>query len=176
MMRNTGTEETPTWEKWYPKTTDDAVLITDENGDPSEEEGNKTLKEKLTSLTNEELELKNKIQLIGTEYWSGMSNNIVITQAGEWVEAPNKITVPAGTYIFMAHATIPANFNKFGKIQITLEGLYEVTQSWYPSNDIIEVNLTTFMTISEQLTVGVKLTSEASVTVTSAEIAALRIK
>lgn len=52
MMRNTGTEETPTWEKWYPKTTDDAVLITDENGDPSNEEGNQTLKEKLTSIIN----------------------------------------------------------------------------------------------------------------------------
>ena len=112
---------------------------------------------------------------IGQIYWGGVSSNISVS-AGQWTAASKKITVPAGTYILMAHATIPGGLNKYGKIRIGLSGLYETTQSWYPSNDIIEVNLTTFMTISEQLTVGVKLTSEASVTVTSAEIAALRIK
>lgn len=112
----------------------------------------------------------------GVEYWSGLSHNIVISSGGIWVEAPNKITVPPGTYIFMAHVTIPGNFNKFGKIQVGLDGLYETTQSWYPSNDIIEVNLTTFMTLFSELSVAVKISAEAALTVTSAEIAALRIK
>lgn len=48
MYRNTNPEPEgePIWEKWYPKTTDDAVLLTDEEGT----ENNKTLKEKILEL------------------------------------------------------------------------------------------------------------------------------
>lgn len=112
---------------------------------------------------------------IGQEYWSGVSNNISVS-TGQWATAPKQITIPAGTYILMAHATIPGGLNKNGKIRIGVNNLYETTQSWYPSNDIIEVNITSFLTLSAQTTIPIEITCESDVTITSAEISAMRIK
>lgn len=112
---------------------------------------------------------------VGVQYWGGVSQNIAVS-AGSWATVPKKITVPAGTYILMAHATIPASFNNYGKLRIDVDVLYETTQSWYASNDIVEVNMTTFKSVGVPTEIGLEITAPADVTIISAEIAALKIK
>jgi len=54
--------------------------------------------------------------------------------------------------------------------------LYETSQSWYPSNDIVEINVVSFKTFTKTEEVSLEITAESSFIATSAEVAAMRIK
>lgn len=112
---------------------------------------------------------------LGAQYWGGVAQNIAIN-ACAWTTVPKKITLPPGTYILLGHATIPGNLNKLGKIRFSIENLYETSQSWYPSNDIVEINVVSFKTFTKTEEVSLEITAESSFIATSAEVAAMRIK
>ncbi len=48
--RNTGTPETPVWEKWFQKTVADAVYVTDERGEPTDKNIVTLMEEKIADL------------------------------------------------------------------------------------------------------------------------------
>ena len=52
MHRNTGSQEQPVWEKWYPLTKDDAVVMTDESTEDTQQQ-TVTLKQKIAELKQE---------------------------------------------------------------------------------------------------------------------------
>lgn len=132
----------------------------------------KVLGDKVAKMEQSITELNSDL---GAQYWGGVAQNIAIN-AGAWTTVPKKITLPPGTYILLGHATIPGNLNKLGKIRFSIENLYETSQSWYPSNDIVEINVVSFKTFTKTEEVSLEITAESSFIATSAEVAAMRIK
>lgn len=63
------------------------------------------LSSNLANIKADLIKANNSLNVIGTEYWSGIKDNYSYSKKETWVNNVSTVTIPAGTYIFTLKAT-----------------------------------------------------------------------
>lgn len=81
------------------------------------------LSSKLTETTASLTKANNALNVIGTQYWSGLKDNYSYSSKETWVNNIVKITLPAGTYIFTLKASPKALGQNYDAFVIGITGI-----------------------------------------------------
>lgn len=101
---------------------DDVALVTEE-GFFVDALAVKELNSKLTETTASLTKANNALNVIGTQYWSGLKDNYSYSSKETWVNNIVKITLPAGTYIFTLKASPKALGQNYDAFVIGITGI-----------------------------------------------------
>lgn len=101
---------------------DDVALVTEE-GFFVDALAVKELNSKLTETTASLTKANNALNVIGTQYWSGLKDNYSYSSKETWVNNIVKITLPAGTYIFTLKALPKALGQNYDAFVIGITGI-----------------------------------------------------
>ena len=69
------------------------------------------------------IKANNSLNVIGTEYWSGIKNNYSYSKKETWVNNESTVTIPAGTYIFTLKAAPCAKGQSYDAFIMGITGI-----------------------------------------------------
>lgn len=145
------------------------------------------LKEELTELNSNLANIKadlikanNSLNVIGTEYWSGVKNNYSYSKKETWVNNVSTVTIPAGTYIFALKATPCAKGQSYDAFVMGITGINSTrTQNTFYmnfGNGFYPILTSTCIEKVPAGTYGIAFWSSQPRNVNGIELRAIRIK
>ena len=145
------------------------------------------LKEELTELNSNLANIKadlikanNSLNVIGTEYWSGVKNNYSYSKKETWVNNVSTVTIPAGTYIFTLKATPCAKGQSYDAFVMGITGINSTrTQNTFYmnfGNGFYPILTSTCIEKVPAGTYGIAFWSSQPRNVNGIELRAIRIK
>ena len=138
------------------------------------------LSSKLTETTASLTKANNALNVIGTQYWSGLKDNYSYSSKETWVNNIVKITLPAGTYIFTLKASPKALGQNYDAFVIGITGISTTrTQKTFYMNYGAGYHPICTHTCVEKVsggTYGVAFWSSQARNINGIEITATRIK
>lgn len=145
------------------------------------------LKEELTELNSNLANIKadlikanNSLNVIGTEYWSGVKNNYSYSKKETWVNNVSTVTIPAGTYIFTLKATPCAKGQSYDAFVMGITGinLTRTQNTFYMNfgNGFYPILTSTCIEKVPAGTYGIAFWSSQPRNVNGIELRAIRIK
>ena len=81
------------------------------------------LSSNLANIKADLIKANNSLNVIGTEYWSGVKNNYSYSKKETWVNNVSTVTIPAGTYIFTLKATPCAKGQSYDAFVMGITGI-----------------------------------------------------
>ena len=142
-----------------------------------------TLPELSSNLANIKADLikaNNRLNVIGTEYWSGVKNNYSYSKKETWVNNVSTVTIPAGTYIFTLKATPCAKGQSYDAFVMGITGINSTrTQNTFYmnfGNGFYPVLTSTCIEKVPAGTYGIAFWSSQPRNVNGIELRAIRIK
>lgn len=158
---------------------DDVALVTEE-GFFVDALAVKELNSKLTETTASLTKANNALNVIGTQYWSGLKDNYSYSSKETWANNIVKITLPAGTYIFTLKASPKALGQNYDAFVIGITGISTTrTQKTFYMNYGVGYYPICTHTCVEKVssgTYGVAFWSSQARNINGIEITATRIK
>ena len=158
---------------------DDVALVTEE-GFFVDALAVKELNSKLTETTASLTKANNALNVIGTQYWSGLKDNYSYSSKETWVNNIVKITLPAGTYIFTLKASPKALGQNYDAFVIGITGINttRAQKTFYMNYGAGYYPICTHTCVEKVSggTYGVAFWSSQARNINSIEITATRIK
>ena len=138
------------------------------------------LSSNLANIKADLIKANNSLNVIGTEYWSGVKNNYSYSKKETWVNNVSTVTIPAGTYIFTLKATPCAKGQSYDAFVMGITGINSTrTQNTFYMNFGNGFYPTLTSTCIEKVpagTYGIAFWSSQPRNVNSIELRAIRIK
>lgn len=138
------------------------------------------LSSNLANIKADLIKANNSLNVIGTEYWSGVKNNYSYSTKETWVNNVSTVTIPAGTYIFTLKATPCAKGQSYDAFVMGITGINSTrTQNTFYMNFGNGFYPTLTSTCIEKVpagTYGIAFWSSQPRNVNSIELRAIRIK
>ena len=111
-------DECPAFEVHY-----DGINVTEVKSLLSVTDGLSKLSSNLANIKADLIKANNSLNVIGTEYWSGVKNNYSYSKKETWVNNVSTVTIPAGTYIFTLKATPCAKGQSYDAFVMGITGI-----------------------------------------------------
>ena len=93
------------------------------------------LNSNLANIKADLIKANNSLNVIGTEYWSGIKNNYSYSKKETWVNNVSTVTIPAGTYIFTLKAAPCAKGQSYDAFIMGITGINSMrTQNTFYMN------------------------------------------
>ena len=138
------------------------------------------LSSNLANIKADLIKANNSLNVIGTEYWSGVKNNYSYSKKETWVNNVSTVTIPAGTYIFTLKATPCAKGQSYDAFIMGITGINSTrTQNTFYMNFGNGFYPTLTSTCIEKVpagTYGIAFWSSQPRNVNGIELRAIRIK
>ena len=138
------------------------------------------LSSNLANIKADLIKANNSLNVIGTEYWSGVKNNYSYSKKETWVNNVSTVTIPAGTYIFTLKATPCAKGQSYDAFVMGITGINSTrTQNTFYmnfGNGFYPVLTSTCIEKVPAGTYGIAFWSSQPRNVNSIELRAIRIK
>ena len=138
------------------------------------------LSSNLANIKADLIKANNSLNVIGTEYWSGVKNNYSYSKKETWVNNVSTVTIPAGTYIFTLKATPCAKGQSYDTFIMGITGINSTrTQNTFYmnfGNGFYPVLTSTCIEKVPAGTYGIAFWSSQPRNVNSIELRAIRIK
>ena len=138
------------------------------------------LSSNLANIKADLIKANNSLNVIGTEYWSGIKNNYSYSKKETWVNNVSTVTIPAGTYIFTLKATPCAKGQSYDAFIMGITGINSTrTQNTFYMNFGNGFYPTLTSTCIEKVpagTYGIAFWSSQPRNVNGIELRAIRIK
>lgn len=138
------------------------------------------LSSNLANIKADLIKANNSLNVIGTEYWSGVKNNYSYSKKETWVNNVSTVTIPAGTYIFTLKATPCAKGQSYDAFIMGITGINSTrTQNTFYmnfGNGFYPVLTSTCIEKVPAGTYGIAFWSSQPRNVNSIELRAIRIK
>ena len=138
------------------------------------------LSSNLANIKADLIKANNSLNVIGTEYWSGVKNNYSYSTKETWVNNVSTVTIPAGTYIFTLKAAPCAKGQSYDAFTMGITGINSTrTQNTFYMNFGNGFYPTLTSTCIEKVpagTYGIAFWSSQPRNVNGIEIRAIRIK
>ena len=158
---------------------DDVALVTEE-GFFVDALAVKELNSNLANIKADLIKANNSLNVIGTEYWSGVKNNYSYSTKETWVNNVSTVTIPAGTYAFTLKAAPCAKGQSYDAFTMGITGINSTrTQNTFYMNFGNGFYPTLTSTCIEKVpagTYGIAFWSSQPRNVNSIELRAIRIK
>ena len=111
-------DDCPAFEVHY-----DGINVTEVKSLLSVADGLSELSSNLANIKADLIKANNSLNVIGTEYWSGVKNNYSYSKKETWVNNVSTVTIPAGTYIFTLKATPCAKGQSYDAFVMGITGI-----------------------------------------------------
>ena len=138
------------------------------------------LSSNLANIKADLIKANNSLNVIGTEYWSGVKNNYSYSKKETWVNNVSTVTIPAGTYIFTLKATPCAKGQSYDAFIMGITGINSTrTQNTFYmnfGNGFYPVLTSTCIEKVPAGTYGIAFWSSQPRNVNGIELRAIRIK
>ena len=138
------------------------------------------LSSNLANIKADLIKANNSLNVIGTEYWSGVKNNYSYSTKETWVNNVSTVTIPAGTYAFTLKAAPCAKGQSYDVFTMGITGINSTrTQNTFYMNFGNGFYPTLTSTCIEKVpagTYGIAFWSSQPRNVNSIELRAIRIK
>ena len=138
------------------------------------------LSSNLANIKADLIKANNSLNVIGTEYWSGVKNNYSYSTKETWVNNVSTVTIPAGTYAFTLKAAPCAKGQSYDAFTMGITGINSTrTQNTFYMNFGNGFYPTLTSTCIEKVpagTYGIAFWSSQPRNVNSIELRAIRIK
>ena len=138
------------------------------------------LSSNLANIKADLIKANNSLNVIGTEYWSGVKNNYSYSKKETWVNNVSTVTIPAGTYIFTLKATPCAKGQSYDAFVMGITGIDSTrTQNTFYmnfGNGFYPVLTSTCIEKVPAGTYGIAFWSSQPRNVNGIELRAIRIK
>lgn len=138
------------------------------------------LSSNLANIKADLIKANNSLNVIGTEYWSGVKNNYSYSKKETWVNNVSTVTIPAGTYIFTLKATPCAKGQRYDAFIMGITGINSTrTQNTFYmnfGNGFYPVLTSTCIEKVPAGTYGIAFWSSQPRNVNGIELRAIRIK
>ncbi len=138
------------------------------------------LSSNLANIKADLIKANNSLNVIGTEYWSGVKNNYSYSTKETWVNNVSTVTIPAGTYAFTLKAAPCAKGQSYDAFTMGITGINSSrTQNTFYMNFGNGFYPTLTSTCIEKVpagTYGIAFWSSQPRNVNSIELRAIRIK
>lgn len=138
------------------------------------------LSSNLANIKADLIKANNSLNVIGTEYWSGVKNNYSYSKKETWVNNVSTVTIPAGTYIFTLKATPCAKGQSYDAFIMGIAGINSTrTQNTFYmnfGNGFYPVLTSTCIEKVPAGTYGIAFWSSQPRNVNGIELRAIRIK
>jgi len=139
-----------------------------------------TTNSNLANIKADLIKANNSLNVIGTEYWSGVKNNYSYSTKETWVNNVSTVTIPAGTYAFTLKAAPCAKGQSYDAFTMGITGINSTrTQNTFYMNFGNGFYPTLTSTCIEKVpagTYGIAFWSSQPRNVNSIELRAIRIK
>ena len=134
----------------------------------------------LANIKADLIKANNSLNVIGTEYWSGVKNNYSYSKKETWVNNVSTVTIPAGTYIFTLKATPCAKGQSYDAFVMGITGINSTrTQNTFYmnfGNGFYPILTSTCIEKVPAGTYGIAFWSSQPRNVNGIELRAIRIK
>ena len=138
------------------------------------------LSSNLANIKADLIKANNNLNVIGTEYWSGVKNNYSYSKKETWVNNVSTVTIPAGTYIFTLKAAPCAKGQSYDAFIMGITGIDSTrTQNTFYmnfGNGFYPILTSTCVEKVSKGTYGIAFWSSQPRNVNGIEIRAIRIK
>ena len=138
------------------------------------------LSSNLANIKADLIKANNSLNVIGTEYWSGVKNNYSYSKKETWVNNVSTVTIPAGTYIFTLKATPCAKGQSYDAFVMGITGINSTrTQNTFYmnfGNGFYPILTSTCIEKVPAGTYGIAFWSSQPRNVNGIELRAIRIK
>ena len=138
------------------------------------------LSSNLANIKADLIKANNSLNVIGTEYWSGIKNNYSYPKKETWVNNVSTVTIPAGTYIFTLKATPCAKGQSYDAFIMGITGINSTrTQNTFYmnfGNGFYPILTSTCIEKVPAGTYGIAFWSSQPRNVNGIELRAIRIK
>lgn len=138
------------------------------------------LSSNLANIKADLIKANNSLNVIGTEYWSGIKNNYSYSKKETWVNNVSTVTIPAGTYIFTLKATPCAKGQSYDAFIMGITGINSTrTQNTFYmnfGNGFYPILTSTCIEKVPAGTYGIAFWSSQPRNVNGIELRAIRIK
>ena len=138
------------------------------------------LSSNLANIKADLIKANNSLNVIGTEYWSGVKNNYSYSKKETWVNNVSTVTIPAGTYIFTLKAAPCAKGQSYDAFIMGITGIDSTrTQNTFYmnfGNGFYPILTSTCVEKVSKGTYGIAFWSSQPRNVNGIEIRAIRIK
>ena len=138
------------------------------------------LSSNLANIKADLIKANNSLNVIGTEYWSGVKNNYSYSKKETWVNNVSTVTIPAGTYIFTLKATPCAKGQNYDAFVMGITGINSTrTQNTFYmnfGNGFYPILTSTCIEKVPAGTYGIAFWSSQPRNVNGIELRAIRIK
>lgn len=168
-------DECPAFEVHY-----DGINVTEVKSLLSVADGLSELSSNLANIKADLIKANNSLNVIGTEYWSGVKNNYSYSKKETWVNNVSTVTIPAGTYIFTLKATPCAKGQSYDAFVMGITGINSTrTQNTFYmnfGNGFYPILTSTCIEKVPAGTYGIAFWSSQPRNVNGIELRAIRIK
>lgn len=138
------------------------------------------LSSNLANIKADLIKANNSLNVIGTEYWSGVKNNYSYSKKETWVNNVSTVTIPAGTYIFTLKAAPCAKGQSYDAFIMGITGINSTrTQNTFYmnfGNGFYPILTSTCIEKVPAGTYGIAFWSSQPRNVNGIELRAIRIK
>ena len=138
------------------------------------------LSSNLANIKADLIKANNSLNVIGTEYWSGVKNNYSYSKKETWVNNVSTVTIPAGTYAFTLKAAPCAKGQSYDVFTMGITGINSTrTQNTFYmnfGNGFYPILTSTCIEKVPAGTYGIAFWSSQPRNVNSIELRAIRIK
>jgi hypothetical protein len=138
------------------------------------------LSSNLANIKADLIKANNSLNVIGTEYWSGIKDNYSYSKKETWVNNVSTVTIPAGTYIFTLKATPCAKGQSYDAFVMGITGINSTrTQNTFYmnfGNGFYPILTSTCIEKVPAGTYGIAFWSSQPRNVNGIELRAIRIK
>ncbi|MFR6210846.1 MAG: hypothetical protein ACLUKF_10290 [Coprococcus comes] len=138
------------------------------------------LSSNLANIKADLIKANNSLNVIGTEYWSGVKNNYSYSKKETWVNNVSTVTIPAGTYIFTLKASPCAKGQSYDAFIMGITGINSTrTQNTFYmnfGNGFYPILTSTCIEKVPAGTYGIAFWSSQPRNVNGIELRAIRIK
>lgn len=138
------------------------------------------LSSNLANIKANLIKANNSLNVIGTEYWSGIKNDYSYSKKETWVNNVSTVTIPAGTYIFTLKATPCAKGQSYDAFIMGITGINSTrTQNTFYmnfGNGFYPILTSTCIEKVPAGTYGIAFWSSQPRNVNGIELRAIRIK
>ena len=111
-------DDCPAFEVHY-----DGINVTEVKSLLSVADGLSELSSNLANIKADLIKANNSLNVIGTEYWSGVKNNYSYSKKETWVNNVSTVTIPAGTYAFTLKAAPCAKGQSYDAFTMGITGI-----------------------------------------------------
>ena len=138
------------------------------------------LNSNLANIKADLIKANNSLNVIGTEYWSGIKDDYSYSKKETWVNNVSTVTIPAGTYIFTLKATPCAKGQSYDAFIMGITGINSTrTQNTFYmnfGNGFYPILTSTCIEKVPAGTYGIAFWSSQPRNVNGIELRAIRIK